>query len=43
MNIKLKRVRFKGVTKNPLMEKLKAKKDQTFGKFRSKFSGKVVF
>ncbi len=43
MNTKLKRMCIKGVTKNPLIEKIKAKKDQTFCKFRSKFSEKVVF
>lgn len=38
MNTKLKMIKIKGITKNPLIEKLKAKRDQTFGRFRSKFS-----
>ena len=42
MDTKTKKVRIKAVTKNPLIEKLKAKKAQTFGKFRSKYSGKVI-
>lgn len=43
MNIKTKRMRIKGFSKNPLIEKLKAKKDQTFCRFRTKFSEKIVF
>jgi hypothetical protein len=43
MYTKSKRIRFRGFTKNPLIEKLKAKKDETFGRFRSKFLGKIVF
>jgi hypothetical protein len=43
MDIKLKRVKIKAVTKNPLVEKIKAKKAQTFRKFRSKFISKVIF
>ena len=43
MNTKVKRVRIKVVTKNPLIEKLKAKKAQTFGKFRPKYSEKIIF
>jgi hypothetical protein len=38
MSVKLKIIRIKGITKNPLIDKLKAKRDQTFFRFRSKFS-----
>ena len=43
MDTKVKRVKIKAVTKNPLDEKLKAKKAQTFRKFRPKYVRKVVF
>ncbi len=38
MNAKLKMIKIKVITQNPLIEKIKAKKDQSFVKLRSKFS-----
>lgn len=43
MNIRFKKISIKAITKNPLIEKLKAKQAETFDKFRSKFSEKIVF